>query len=68
MSTEQRLRPTGRTAAPTDSELRLAHQLPERVLAEIVGQSLRWATAQITKITRSTITDEQLHDVSDHEA
>lgn len=40
----------------------------QRVLAEIVGPSLRWATARITKTTRASVTDEQLHEVSEHEA
>jgi hypothetical protein len=37
-------------------------------LAEIVGPSLRWATARVTKTTRSSGTDEQTHDVSEREA
>jgi hypothetical protein len=37
-------------------------------LADIVGPSLRWATARITKTSHSTVTDEQTHDVSEHEA
>ena len=40
----------------------------QRVLAEVVGPSLRWATARITKTTRTPATDEQTHDVSEHEA
>jgi single-stranded DNA-binding protein len=40
----------------------------QRVLAEIVGPSLRWATARITKTTRSSATDETPHDVNEHEA
>jgi single-strand DNA-binding protein len=40
----------------------------QRVLAEIVGPSLRWATARITKTNRSSVTDETPHDVSEHEA
>ena len=40
----------------------------QRVLAEIVGPSLRWATARIAKTTRALATDEQTHDVGEHEA
>ena len=40
----------------------------QRVLAEIVGPSLRWATARITKTSRLSATDEQTHDVSEHES
>jgi single-stranded DNA-binding protein len=40
----------------------------QRVLAEIVGPSLRWTTERITKTNRLSVTDEQLHDVSEHEA
>jgi single-strand DNA-binding protein len=40
----------------------------QRVLAEIVGPSLRWATARITKTTRTPATDEQVHDSGEHEA
>ena len=40
----------------------------QRVLAEIVGPSLRWATARITKTTRTPGTDQTPHDVSEHEA
>jgi single-strand DNA-binding protein len=39
----------------------------QRVLAEIVGPSLQWATARITKTTRSSATDQTPHDVSDHD-
>jgi single-strand DNA-binding protein len=39
----------------------------QRVLAEIVGPSLRWATARITKTSRSSATDEIPHDVSGQE-
>jgi hypothetical protein len=35
----------------------------QRVLAEIVGQSLRWATTRITKTTPTPATDETPHDV-----
>jgi single-strand DNA-binding protein len=38
----------------------------QRVLAEIVGPSLRWATTRITKTTRTPATDEQTHHVSGH--
>jgi single-strand DNA-binding protein len=37
----------------------------QRVLAGIVGPSLRWATTRITKPTRSTATDEQTDDDSE---
>jgi single-strand DNA-binding protein len=40
----------------------------QRVLAEMVGPSLRWATARITKTTRSAATDEQRREVSEYEA
>jgi single-strand DNA-binding protein len=40
----------------------------QRVLAEIVGPSLRWATTRITKTTRTTATDEKPHDVSEQQA
>ena len=40
----------------------------QRVLAEIVGPSLRWATARITKTSRLSATDEQTDDVSEHES
>jgi single-strand DNA-binding protein len=40
----------------------------QRVLAEVVGPSLRWATTQITKTTRTPSTDEKPHDVSEQEA
>jgi single-strand DNA-binding protein len=40
----------------------------QRVLAEIVGPSLRWATARITKTGRSSVTDEQSRDLSGHKA
>jgi single-strand DNA-binding protein len=40
----------------------------QRVLADIVGPSLRWATVRIAKTTRSAVTDEQLHDVSEQDA
>jgi catechol 2,3-dioxygenase-like lactoylglutathione lyase family enzyme len=39
----------------------------QRVLADIVGPSLRWATARITKAFRSSATDEIPHDVSGQE-
>jgi single-strand DNA-binding protein len=39
----------------------------QRVLAEIVGPSLRWATARIIKTSRSSATDETPHDVSAQE-
>ena len=40
----------------------------QRVLADIVGPSLRWATARITKTTPTSATDEQQHDISEQEA
>jgi single-strand DNA-binding protein len=40
----------------------------QRVLAEVVGPSLRWATARITKTTRTPTTDETPHDIGEHEA
>jgi single-strand DNA-binding protein len=40
----------------------------QRVLAEIVGPSLRWATARITKTTRTPTADETPHDIGEHEA
>jgi single-strand DNA-binding protein len=43
-------------------------QTAQRVLAEIAGASLRWATTRITKTTRSPASDEQPHHVSEHEA
>jgi single-strand DNA-binding protein len=39
----------------------------QRVLAEIVGPSLRWATARITKTTRTPTTDETPHDNGEHD-
>jgi hypothetical protein len=38
------------------------------VLAEVVGPSLRWATARITKTTRTPTTDETPEDVGEREA
>jgi single-strand DNA-binding protein len=38
----------------------------QRVLAEIVGPSLRWATARITKTTRTPTIDETADDISEH--
>jgi single-strand DNA-binding protein len=38
----------------------------QRVLAEIVGPSLRWATARITKTTRSSASDADPHDIGEH--
>jgi single-strand DNA-binding protein len=40
----------------------------QRVLAEVVGPSLRWATTRITKTTRSAAAEETPHDVSEQEA
>jgi single-strand DNA-binding protein len=39
----------------------------QRVLADIVGPSLRWATARIIKTTRSAAADEAQHDVGELE-
>jgi single-strand DNA-binding protein len=54
------------TEAWTDKESS-DRRAAQRVLAEIVGPSLRWATARITKTTRTSATDEQPHDVSEQE-
>jgi single-strand DNA-binding protein len=40
----------------------------QRVLAEIVGPSLRCATARITKTTRTTASDEDPRDLGGHES
>jgi single-strand DNA-binding protein len=40
----------------------------QRVLAEIVGPSLRWATTRITKTTRTPGADDQPHDIGEHES
>ncbi len=40
----------------------------QRVLAEIVGPSLRWATTRITKTTRASAHDEDPRDSGEHEA
>jgi single-strand DNA-binding protein len=40
----------------------------QRVLAEVVGPSLRWATTRITKTTRTPTTDETPRDIGEHEA
>src|SRR5262245_50608198 len=40
----------------------------QRVLAEIVGPSLRWATARITKTTRASAANEDPQHVGEHEA
>jgi single-strand DNA-binding protein len=55
------------TEAWTDKQSGEKRTAP-RVLAEIVGPSLRWATARITKTSRSSGTDETPQDVSEHEA
>ena len=39
----------------------------QRVLAEIVGPSLRWATTRITKTTRTPTTDETTDDIGKHD-
>jgi hypothetical protein len=38
------------------------------VLAEIVGPSLRWATARITKTTRNPASGEDPRDIGEQEA
>ena len=38
----------------------------QRVLADIVGPSLRWATARITKTARSSASDADPHAVGEH--
>jgi hypothetical protein len=38
------------------------------VSAEIVRPSLRWGAVRIIRTNRLSVTDEQLHDVSEHEA
>jgi single-strand DNA-binding protein len=40
----------------------------QRVLAEVVGPSLRWATARIIKATRTPTTEETPHDDGEHGA
>ena len=55
------------TEAWTD-QLSGAKRTAQRVLAEVVGPSLRWATARITKTTRTPTTDEAPHDSCEHEA
>jgi single-strand DNA-binding protein len=40
----------------------------QRVLAEVVGPSLRWATVRITKTTRNASAHEQPHEVGEQEA
>ncbi len=55
------------TEAWTDKESG-AKRKAQRVLAESVGPSLRWATTRITKTTRTPATDEKPHDVSEQEA
>jgi single-strand DNA-binding protein len=40
----------------------------QRVLAEIVGPNLRWATARITKTSRTPTTDETTDDSGEQEA
>jgi len=54
---------TGAWADQQSGEKRTA----QRVLAEIVGPSLRRATTRITKTTCSQVTDETPHDVSGQE-
>jgi single-strand DNA-binding protein len=55
------------TEASTDKQTG-EKRTAQRVLAEIVGPSLRWATARITKTTRNASADEQLHEVGEQEA
>jgi single-strand DNA-binding protein len=40
----------------------------QRVLAEVVGPSLRWATARITKTTRTSAANEDPQNVGEQEA
>jgi single-strand DNA-binding protein len=40
----------------------------QRVLADIVGPSLRWATARIIKTTRTSAVDEDPQHIGEHEA
>jgi single-strand DNA-binding protein len=40
----------------------------QRVLADIVGPSLPWATARITKTTRTPFADENAHDDGEHQS
>jgi single-strand DNA-binding protein len=40
----------------------------QRVVAEVVGPSLRWATTRISKTIRTPATDDKPHDVSEQEA
>jgi single-strand DNA-binding protein len=40
----------------------------QRVLAEVVGPSLRWATARITKTTRAPASDEDPHEIGERDA
>jgi hypothetical protein len=37
-------------------------------LAEVVGPSLGWATTRITKITRTSTSDEAPHGIGEHDA
>jgi single-strand DNA-binding protein len=39
----------------------------QRVLADVVGPSLRWATARVTRITRTQATDQVGADEPEHE-
>jgi single-strand DNA-binding protein len=55
------------TEAWTDKQTREKRTV-QRVLAEVVGPSLRWATARITKTPRTLATDEDPHDIGEHEA
>jgi single-strand DNA-binding protein len=40
----------------------------QRVLAEIVGPSLRWATTRITKTTRTSASDENPQEIGEQES
>jgi single-strand DNA-binding protein len=55
------------TAAWTDKQFG-GKRTVQPVLAEVVGPSLRWATARISRTTRSSVTDETPHDISEHES
>jgi single-strand DNA-binding protein len=40
----------------------------QRVLAEVVGPSLRWGTARITQTTRTSASDEEPQDIGEQES
>jgi single-strand DNA-binding protein len=55
------------TEAWTDKQSR-EKRTAQRVLAEVVGPSLRWATARITKTTRTSASNEDPHNIGQHES